>query len=154
MSIELLETCDNPPTHRYRHDLESFLYILIWAMVNYNMGSEELNIPPDPKQPRRLLTHSLLQPWEGDDYQYNALTKTGIDHLPEYRRKLLGAVQPAFKPLIDKWLVPLLRLFSNARHYLTWSAQDGDFDAETLGGILTFEKFMKAIGVVPRQIPE
>ncbi|KAJ8688768.1 hypothetical protein PTI98_013520 [Pleurotus ostreatus] len=154
MSIELLEMCDNPPTHRYRHDLESFLYILIWAMVHYNMGNEGLNILPDPKQPRRLPTHSLLQPWEGDDYQYNALTKTGIDQLPEYRRKLLGAVQPAFKPLIDKWLVPLLRLFSNARHYLTWSAQDADFDGETLGGILTFEKFMMTIGAVPREIPE
>ncbi|KAF4580400.1 hypothetical protein EYR40_003116 [Pleurotus pulmonarius] len=131
---------------------KSFLYILIWAMVHYNMGSEELNILPDPNRPQRLPTNSLLQPWEGDNYQYNALTKTGIDQLPEYRRKLLGAVQPAFKPLVDKWLIPLLRLFSNARHYLAWSAQDADFDGETLGGILTFEKFMGTIGVVPREV--
>ncbi|KAF4563751.1 hypothetical protein EYR36_002992 [Pleurotus pulmonarius] len=123
-----------------------------YSMEELGLPSEELNILPDPNQPQRLPTNSLLQPWEGDNYQYNALTKTGIDQLPEYRRKLLGAVQPAFKPLVDKWLVPLLRLFSNARHYLAWSAQDADFDAETLGGILTFEKFMGTIGVVPREV--
>ncbi|KAF9492573.1 hypothetical protein BDN71DRAFT_1473715 [Pleurotus eryngii] len=151
MAAELLEMCDNPPTHRYHHDLESFLYILIWAMVHYNMGNEELDIPPDPKKPRRLPTNNLLRPLEGDDYQANAAWKSNFKISKVSRRALFAAVQPAFAPLIDAWLKPLLKLFTRAA--LEDTEDPSDFDGDTLGGILTFDSFMKAIGAVPREIP-
>ncbi len=153
MAAELLEMCDNPPTHRYHHDLESFLYVLLWAMVHYNMGSEELNILPDPKKPRRLPTHKLLRPLEGDDYGANAAWKSNFKISKVSRRTLFAAVQPAFQPLVDTWLKPLLKLFTRAALDDTEDSSDPDPDSDTLGGILTFDNFMKAIGAVPREIP-
>lgn len=35
MSIDLLERV--PPRHYYRHDLESFFYILLWAVLRYDL---------------------------------------------------------------------------------------------------------------------
>lgn len=42
MAIDLLD--ETPPTHLYRHDLESLFYILVWAAVHFdikkNSGSQ------------------------------------------------------------------------------------------------------------------
>lgn len=153
MATELLQSFINPPIHRYRHDLESFLYILIWAMVHYNLGNEELSILPDPKQPRRLPTHPVLEEWKGDNYRVNAARKIDFQMTMESRLSLFAAVQPAFKPLIDAWLDPLLSLFAQARFYALLNARNPGFDGDTLGGFLTFENFMGTIRAVPRDIP-
>ncbi|KAF4580411.1 hypothetical protein EYR40_003127 [Pleurotus pulmonarius] len=115
--------------------------------------SEELNILPDPKKPRRLPTHKLLRPLEGDDYGANAAWKSNFKISKVSRRTLFAAVQPAFKPLVDTWLKPLLKLFTRAALDDTEDSSDSDLDSDTLGGILTFDNFMKAIGAVPREIP-
>ncbi len=153
MAMELLQMSVNPPIHRYRHDLESFLYILIWAMVHYNLGNQELNILPDPKQPRRLPTHPVLQEWECDNYRVNASRKNDFQTTVDSRLSLFAAVQPAFRPLIDGWLDPLLNLFGQARFYALLNTRKPDFDGDTLGGFLTFESFMSTIGAVPREVP-
>ncbi|KDQ22445.1 hypothetical protein PLEOSDRAFT_163343 [Pleurotus ostreatus PC15] len=153
MALDLLQVAYELPIHRYYHDLESFLYILIWAMVHYNMGNEELNILPDPKQPRRLVpVHRILRGWEGNDYQANADSKVLFRISRQSRRVLFAAVQPAFKPLIRAWLEPLLNLFAQAQFHTLNHGRDSDFDKDTMGGILTFENFMKTIGAVPRDI--
>ncbi|KAF9492578.1 hypothetical protein BDN71DRAFT_1509366 [Pleurotus eryngii] len=153
MAVELLQMSVNPPIHQYRHDLESFLYILIWAMVHYNLGSEELDILPDPKQPRRLPTHPVLEEWEGDNYRVNAARKIDFQMTMESRLSLFAAVQPAFKPLIDAWLDPLLSIFAQARFCALLNARNADFDGDTSGGFLTFENFIRTIGAFPREIP-
>ena len=38
VAVELL--CSSPPPHSYRHDLESFFYILIWAAVHYDLENQ------------------------------------------------------------------------------------------------------------------
>ncbi|KAF4563742.1 hypothetical protein EYR36_002983 [Pleurotus pulmonarius] len=124
-----------------------------YSMEELGLPSEELNILPDPKKPRRLPTHKLLRPLEGDDYGANAAWKSNFKISKVSRRTLFAAVQPAFKPLVDTWLKPLLKLFTRAALDDTEDSSDSDLDSDTLGGILTFDNFMKAIGAVPREIP-
>ncbi|KAJ3826583.1 hypothetical protein F5880DRAFT_1450734, partial [Lentinula raphanica] len=38
LAVTLLR--DNPPAHLYRHDLESFFYILIWAGLHYSFDDK------------------------------------------------------------------------------------------------------------------
>ncbi|KAG5633023.1 hypothetical protein DXG03_008842 [Asterophora parasitica] len=38
MAVELM--VPNPPAHLYRHDLESFFYILIWAALHYDFKNK------------------------------------------------------------------------------------------------------------------
>ncbi|KAF8621877.1 hypothetical protein AX15_007434 [Amanita polypyramis BW_CC] len=41
MALDLLDEDGPTPTHLYRHDLESFLWILIWAAVHYDIPNKK-----------------------------------------------------------------------------------------------------------------
>ena len=56
MACDLL--VNKPPVHIYRHDLELFFYILVWAAVHF-----------DIKNKKRLPTHAALKLWDDDSLE-------------------------------------------------------------------------------------
>ncbi|KAI0858935.1 serine/threonine-protein kinase Sgk2 [Xylaria cubensis] len=94
MAIEVLRKCD----HTYRHDLESFFYVLIWMCAHQswrNGFGAKKEVEPES---------SLLRTWEVGTYEEIALSKSGdmtgnVSHwiFEEFPRAL-----DAIKPLCFK----------------------------------------------------
>ncbi|KAF9502115.1 hypothetical protein BDN71DRAFT_1491472 [Pleurotus eryngii] len=187
MALDLL-TDDDPPTHLYRHDLESLFYVLVLAAVHYTLDKGN----PVVSQPG-----STILKWAGTYADTREAKKSFLDDpLPVFSK-----IQPAFQPL-RKRLDALRSLFhkahqnsvtlatrlqSNSAPYVpdTEELINGDLlveideddddelplstsksesplpvvptleeveiDFETLGGCLTFEKFLAALDQKPRQ---
>ncbi|ODA82744.1 hypothetical protein RJ55_01253 [Drechmeria coniospora] len=101
MAVEVLRKTD----HTYRHDLESFLYVLLWMCVrqSWNNGFAGKRMPPK---------ESLLRKWEIGSFKDIARTKAGdmtVDGLEEIMAEFPDALD-AVKPLclrIRKILFPL-----------------------------------------------
>ncbi|TFY66120.1 hypothetical protein EVG20_g4966 [Dentipellis fragilis] len=95
MAMELL--ADNPPIHVYRHDLESFFWILVWAALHFNLNGDQRPVNP------------LVYSW----------TEGSWDTMASAKREVLGpkfldyisAITPAFRLLINEWIWPLRKLF-------------------------------------------
>ncbi|KAJ3495577.1 hypothetical protein NLJ89_g10605 [Agrocybe chaxingu] len=127
------------PKHYYRHDLESFFYILIFASTRYTF---------DPQKPCKP-TPSCLADWQ--DSNKAEVSKTHF-YTTHGITPVRSAVLPHFVGLWDEWIYPLYRMFRLALNN-TPSPQDPEYkeyDFVTLEGQVTFEKFMKAIKVKPR----
>ncbi|KAG6814694.1 hypothetical protein H0H93_012568 [Arthromyces matolae] len=131
-----------PPPHLYRHDLESFFYILVWAAVNYNFGAD------DPRK-----RYPVLAEWDAETLRGAAADKDSFISSPARKKMIIQRVLPTCSILLP-WIHSLWSLFSKAQsHYLqdyTDDAVSKDWDHNTIGGHITFETFMKAIGRVPR----
>ncbi|KYK57232.1 serine/threonine-protein kinase Sgk2 [Drechmeria coniospora] len=101
MAIEVLRKVD----HTYRHDLESFFYVLLWmcARQSWNNGFSGKRKPP---------RESLLRKWEVGSFKDIARTKAGdmaVDGLEAIMGEFPDALE-AIKPLclrIRKILFPL-----------------------------------------------
>ncbi|KAK1251548.1 hypothetical protein MKX07_007027 [Trichoderma sp. CBMAI-0711] len=66
MAVEVLRTAD----HTYRHDLESFLYVLLWMCARQSWHN---GFAGDEKPPKE----SLLRRWEIGSFKYIATAKEG-----------------------------------------------------------------------------
>lgn len=147
MARQLLSRRRLKPKHLYWHDLESFFYILIWAAIVYDFKT---------KSRRPLAEDSLLNMWSHSpddvDVTLHAGAKRDFYEAPYVYKPLLAEIQPEFADLRDKWIRPLHALFTEALEVQDSRglAEDQDYDHTTCGGILTFEKFMAAIGETPR----
>ncbi|KAA1476852.1 hypothetical protein DENSPDRAFT_843973 [Dentipellis sp. KUC8613] len=97
MVMELLS--EDPPVHIYRHDLESFFWILMWAALHLELDGKERPINP------------LVDPWTQGSWDMMASAKQQVigSKFLEY----ISAITPAFQPLVDEWIWPLRRLFSS-----------------------------------------
>ncbi|TFY73850.1 hypothetical protein EWM64_g10162 [Hericium alpestre] len=159
MALDLLK--EDLPRHMYRHDLESFIYILIWCAMHFYLRGNKQSL------------HPLLKPWtEGtweDIYDRKVKRFSRLVNIDP----LISAVQPAFEPLVQKWILPLCNLLMEVQSQILerennhirfkWNMMSetesmphqAEQDAwnETQGGLMTFENFMKAIGEDP-VIPE
>ncbi|KJZ71431.1 hypothetical protein HIM_09155 [Hirsutella minnesotensis 3608] len=101
MAVEVLRKAD----HTYRHDLESFFYVLLWmcARQSWNNGFAGEGKPPK---------ESLLRRWEIGSFKYIAATKAG-DMSVDGLEGIMGEFPEALdvvKPLclrIRKVLFPL-----------------------------------------------
>ncbi|TEB26076.1 hypothetical protein FA13DRAFT_1713504 [Coprinellus micaceus] len=116
----------------YRLDLESFFWLLVWAAVHYNL----LEGTRDP-----CVASSLVSMTLGTEANLNrkaALTDPANDGEAYFRKHI--KVKPAFKGIFEDWIIPLRKLFCHARSLST--AED---DPETLGGRITFKRFMKIL---------
>ncbi|TFY60559.1 hypothetical protein EVG20_g7375 [Dentipellis fragilis] len=135
IATELLQR--DPPRQRYRHDLESFVWILVWSM--YQIDFTGADLPQCDELTERLDVDS--------------------DVLPRARVLFMEAdvhswkFQPHFKPLVEKWLKPLFDMLLQAVEIHAennWEEIDDEiFNNETLGGYMTYDRFMKAIGEDP-----
>jgi hypothetical protein len=141
MATELLTT--PPPAHRYRHDLESFFYILIWAAVHYNL-----------KGKTRRPTSKLLVLW-GDQNQALDSKSSMFSAGTGLAKKniIFKLVGREFQEVLTQWISPLYDLFRAGLESIPWDPSHPEFstyDHATCNGRITFETFMAAIGIKPR----
>ncbi|KAF9461109.1 hypothetical protein BDZ94DRAFT_1264619 [Collybia nuda] len=138
MAIDLLQS--NPPAHLYRHDLESFFYILVWAAMNYDLKHKE-----------RCPIHRDIACWDSD-LEQSRRSKFYFMMDVERSTALLSQVIPEFKGLVEEWIQPLWKMFYLGRiaRNLAAFGQVQGYDPATDGGHITFHNFMKALGRAPR----
>jgi len=137
MARELLGVIN--PEHLYRHDLESFFYILIWAVVHYDFK----------KHDRSNKVRKCLVRWVSPATAKSA--KAELYSGDYFLDELAPSVRPAFKGLWDDWIVPLREMFRKAFSWCDGARIEKiPYNVNTLDGRITFEKFLEAIGEVPR----
>ncbi|CAA7261234.1 unnamed protein product [Cyclocybe aegerita] len=127
-----------PPAHYYRHDLESFFYILIFASTRYTF-----------EKGRCLPVPACLRTW-----QDCATASDSKNAFFGYRgsEAVKVAVLDHFLPLWDEWIFPLYIMFKTA---FSTIPEPGfptfkTYDMVTLNEQITFEAFMATIKVTPR----
>ena len=131
----------NPPPHLYRHDLESFFYILVWSTIHYDL-----------KNKVRLPVCKELAPWDGVSFQTAWSAKSAFIATPEAAEDVFANIREGFKDL-SEWLVPLRKLFRTAVLSVPEifdTASKAQYNYDTYGGLLTFGTFMHALGRTPR----
>ena len=153
MALDLL-TEDGPvPKHLYRHDLESFLWVLIWAAVHYDIPNKKNLSGPQDEIDRELRIWD-----EGTREEVRsckrALMRKVCGGSPRHSsdsdvEDVLDRVRPEFRRLKTEWIIPLIRMFYRAYNELRYT----DVDEETCGGIVTFERFMATIDRKSRLVP-
>ena len=139
MALDLLETpsATEPTFHLYRHDLESFFYILVWAATRYKFSTGA------------MIAVRELDKWSGEE----ALdAKLGFYYKMGMTQWKAQYCLPEFSGLWDVWVVPLFRIFRDARVEAISAVEQNqtDYDLSTYNGRITFETFMAAIGETPR----
>lgn len=138
LAVDLLD--DIPSEHFYRHDLESFFYILIWAGLHYSLKGRKLKT-----------THRLVSDWADGSYSTAQNVKRSLHLGSSNLDKIINSFTPEFASLGLEWLVPLqVGVFFPAYQLHEDRTQRGKYDLVTLRGLITFEKFMTAIGRTPR----
>ena len=129
MAIDLLG--QKPDVHRYRHDLESMFYVIVFVTTRYHDG-EEIADPP-------------LQKW----------LDLGEDHLQSEKGLFLTRALPpttASYGQLHTWTSKMRIILLDGRsayaRYLDTRPAEGAgstllpvFDLETLGGHVSFERF-------------
>ncbi|KAF5383710.1 hypothetical protein D9615_003840 [Tricholomella constricta] len=137
MASDLLS--DQSPPHLYRHDLESFFYILVWAAFNYDFDTKE----------RLPMTHFALYHWNDAKLSACARSKTEFLSDPETKNRLFAYLPPKRQPLLP-WISSVWSLFWEANISRTTNHEmpdaEADWDDETEGGFITFESFTGALG--------
>lgn len=129
-AYELL-TPHEPVKAYYRHDLESFLYVLICIQTNYTHGMV-VDDPPD--YPNFHFYHT----WKATKAQKGEFLVGHMD----------VEDMPGF-PLREQWASPLRSLFGRAILRDTFALQKEcrELDQRTSGGALTFESFMDLLAI-------
>jgi len=145
MSKELLTS--DPPLHKYWHDLESFLYILLWAAVHFDLETHQ-HLPPHPK----------FVKWNDEDQDSARSKKVDFLKNPE-KSHYYDMLRPELRTLA-KWIDALRTLIHDAySEVLSGTTRKWDDSQEifvTLRPVelfeqrITFKSFMSAIGRVPR----
>ncbi|KAF6743432.1 hypothetical protein DFP72DRAFT_1020389 [Ephemerocybe angulata] len=135
----------HPREHWYRHDLESFFYILVWASIHYNLKEKT----------RDKEVHPSLVPWTSDDVDTHAFAKIAFLRPWDDLAKLaFDDIKPGFEEVLEDWIDPLRKLIKDSRESygvaLTKRLPSDTFDYSTCGGAFTFETIMAAIKQTPR----
>ncbi len=139
MALDFLKTpsATKPTVHLYRHDLESFFYILVWAAARYKYSSGE-----------------IIRVRELDDWSAKEafVFKSGFYRSQIRTKGKAKYCLPEFSSLWDTWITPLFIMFRDALNEADSAAdyERIDYDYSTCDGRITFEKFMATIGEIPR----
>ncbi|KAG6917058.1 hypothetical protein DXG01_004030 [Tephrocybe rancida] len=137
-----------PPPHLFRHDLESFFYILVWAAVHHDFSAKT----------RRPTVPAVVR-WASEDFETVLESKSYFFTEISKFNLVLANVLPDSAGLVP-WIRLLWKMFSKAFQMAETIARDTDdsqrggeaseWDHATLGGQITFFTFMKALGRTPR----
>ncbi|KAK7439850.1 hypothetical protein VKT23_017422 [Stygiomarasmius scandens] len=130
-----LDMCHRqPPTeHLYRHHLESFLYVLFWAALHYHFDGTS----------KPYLDGAVVSWWgptrsfSNIRYQKERLFDGRLDRMLEYY---------GLTPQLRDWLKPVFNLFARAFNERSCNIGKNSWDDSTMGGRLTFERFMLVSG--------
>ncbi|KDR70433.1 hypothetical protein GALMADRAFT_76151 [Galerina marginata CBS 339.88] len=124
--------------HLYRHDLESFFYILVWAAIHYDIPTKT-----------RLPTPKTLQKWL-DPIDAFHRKSTFINEDSPYI-EIRAHCRPEYGALWKKWVDPLRGVLYLAGVERRTNEMGGkSFDNDTCNGKLTFHSFMAAMSETPR----
>ncbi|KAF8166029.1 hypothetical protein B0H34DRAFT_260339 [Crassisporium funariophilum] len=129
---------DDPPPHLFRHDLESFYYILVWAALHYDFSGK-----------RRLPIVPAVKNWDASTFETARNDKkVFISHKRE-RNQVFGNVPLEHEALLP-WLTSVGVLFHKGYMSEQQDSESPGWDNNTLGGHITFHNFMAALGRIPR----
>ncbi|OCB84810.1 hypothetical protein A7U60_g8336 [Sanghuangporus baumii] len=133
MSKELLR--GQTPLHLERFDWEAFFYVICWVGTHYSNGEE--------------IKTDTFEEWDTDVDKLLVCSKQAV---------LFGLSRPNlrilftdfYKPLFLSWIRPIQRMFRDADtakgdFEVTENANSKDFDDETLGGRITWDKFWQIL---------
>jgi hypothetical protein len=138
--LKLSSPGSSPINHIYRHDLESFLYSLCWILTHCRRGT--------------LVYSCAFAEWQSGDVQ--VVRDAKVSFLESLADGTFN-VPPGFgygaksNAVLGTWIHRLGRLFINAYKAKTESfkgkkvARLNVVDDETLGGMITYEKFMNIL---------
>ncbi|KAF8323590.1 uncharacterized protein EI90DRAFT_3292308 [Cantharellus anzutake] len=127
-SIELCYP-DPLPRTRYRHDLESFFFVLIWMALYRTKES----------------TDSYFSQWSAGKWSEIRMYKRGFLILPSI------AYFPDSLPLKEEWILPLWKVFSegymakNSHYSGAQSTEKATFEEETLDYHVSHNIYMKIL---------
>jgi len=144
MSTELLTSA--PPPHKYWHDLESFLYILLWAAVHFDLKTHQ-HLPPHPTFVR----------WNHEDLDVACDAKVNF-LMKANSSGYYAMIRPELKDLIE-W-IDEVRMLINGAYSAVESGTTRKWDdskkifvssrpVELFEQRITFGSFMSAISRVP-----
>lgn len=153
MALDLLEE-GTVPFHLYRHDLESFFFVLVWFCAVFD---------PDTR------TFGHLKNWESSDLVSIGLNKRNFIHNETTQEKVFAKAATEYKPLITTWIGALLDTFElvhidqaklkrfakeKKRAEEQGQVEEGRRCAEEIDHIhrsknerITYDKFMKCLGI-------
>lgn len=153
MALDLLVDGYDPPL-LYRHDLESFFFILVWTCAVY-----------DPQKQR----FGHIKNWEGDDLNTIGCHKRAFIE-GRTLKKIFNFTKPEYTPLTKSW-VPYLKDMFNDVNAVDWillekkgslldlAEEEGDEIRckklqreiqeieERRNTCITYEKFMECLGI-------
>ncbi|PBK91765.1 hypothetical protein ARMGADRAFT_1081184 [Armillaria gallica] len=147
MAIDLLRNRNHE--HFYRHDLESFFYVLVWAAIHFNLKEGT----------HTEIAHPVLAQWAADADEEAWQSKMSFLENFEAGEAVFNLMGAEFDELNVTWILDLREIFADGygafedHHEIkSCGAQevpslrvrysDPAFDEKTLGGHVTFEKFM------------
>jgi hypothetical protein len=127
LAVELLENDAEPAVFRYRHDLESFLYVLAWIALR----------PQDEPT-----AHPLCGWWRRNG-------ETSRNLKLQFLKGVFSHEDVAASVVPLRWITGITELFRQGYEALEGSGSRRQgmtgFDEETLGGHITYEKFLEVI---------
>jgi Fungal protein kinase len=102
--MALDHSSQTPSSHYYRHDLESFFYLLLWAAIRYDLkGQKKKELP------------RVCQVWAGRSLQDVLGFKAGLEVSRSMKEAVLATIPVEWSRAKRAWIIPLIDLFTNAR---------------------------------------
>lgn len=154
MAVDLL-AAGEVPSHQYRHDLESFFYVLIWFCAVFDPANHELG---------------HLTNWEMSDLMQIGANKRAFLREHEMQLSLFKRFSDDYQPLVALWIESLIDMFrvvnitrldahKDCKYFLARAQANGDASeyqrqAESMQAIkdernafVTYEKFMACLRI-------
>ena len=125
--------------HRYCHDLESFFWLLVWAVVHFDLTNK-----------RRL--NCVNAQWTGS-WEDSVRFKRDLLNNGDVLDEVLDDALDMWEDVVKRWIKPLVRMLDNARQCsMRWDDNDSKvFDDDAYAKGLTFEAFVHTIKETPRE---
>ena len=139
MAHELLK--GTSPLHLYRHDVESLFYIILLLGARHTIGT-----PKGEEEPRVVMRYLRALPYQKwfDQQDFEMLGSLKGTFFSDKQPIELSSAFEDFRP----WLKSLQSCFSRgfvSRLFNEFQETPAEFDEATLGGHITFDKFVAPV---------
>ena len=124
LSLNLLQT-PSPP-HHYRHDLESFFWILIWAALHYDLNGK-----------KTVKRKEVISRWCDGSFEEARQAEVAFLRDKQIAEETFEGFTPTFASLKEKWIKPLYDLLR-----LEYQVENRKIQ----GAYWTFKNFMNRLG--------